>query len=181
MSLDVCPGTSVLDVLNLATPDAELLRNGALGDSAIEAVSDSPNIVDGQFCCRVGDTTVVGCGSTSLAQAIAPVVASGSQPEMIGPNTGWVVAVVQDVQPVGNRSVRKLPGVTMGCTNVTVGDTEAAVAFHGGGGPHPAVIGLVDLGPEASLRVHEPYLTRDGWPGQKNLNAERRAWRPWHR
>ena len=21
----------------------------------------------------------------------------------------------------------------------------------------------------------------DGWPGQKNLNAERRAWRPWHR
>lgn len=21
----------------------------------------------------------------------------------------------------------------------------------------------------------------DGWPGQRNLNAERRAWRPWHR
>jgi len=20
----------------------------------------------------------------------------------------------------------------------------------------------------------------DGWPGQRNLNAERRAWRPWH-
>lgn len=20
----------------------------------------------------------------------------------------------------------------------------------------------------------------DGWPGQNNLNAERRAWRPWH-
>lgn len=21
----------------------------------------------------------------------------------------------------------------------------------------------------------------DGWPGQRNLNAESRAWRPWHR
>lgn len=21
----------------------------------------------------------------------------------------------------------------------------------------------------------------DGWPGQRNLNADRRAWRPWHR
>ncbi len=21
----------------------------------------------------------------------------------------------------------------------------------------------------------------DGWPGQRNLNAERRSWRPWHR
>lgn len=21
----------------------------------------------------------------------------------------------------------------------------------------------------------------DGWPGQRDLNAERRAWRPWHR
>jgi hypothetical protein len=21
----------------------------------------------------------------------------------------------------------------------------------------------------------------DGWPGQNNLNAEHRAWRPWHR
>ena len=21
----------------------------------------------------------------------------------------------------------------------------------------------------------------DGWPGQRNLNAERRAWRPWHK
>ena len=21
----------------------------------------------------------------------------------------------------------------------------------------------------------------DGWPGQRNLNATRRAWRPWHR
>ena len=20
----------------------------------------------------------------------------------------------------------------------------------------------------------------DGWPGQRNLNADRRAWRPWH-
>jgi hypothetical protein len=20
----------------------------------------------------------------------------------------------------------------------------------------------------------------DGWPGRRNLNAERRAWRPWH-
>lgn len=20
----------------------------------------------------------------------------------------------------------------------------------------------------------------DGWPGQRDLNAERRAWRPWH-
>ncbi len=20
----------------------------------------------------------------------------------------------------------------------------------------------------------------DGWPGQRNLNAQRRAWRPWH-
>jgi uncharacterized membrane protein len=21
----------------------------------------------------------------------------------------------------------------------------------------------------------------DGWPGQRNLNADHRAWRPWHR
>lgn len=24
------------------------------------------------------------------------------------------------------------------------------------------------------------WFRLDGWPGQKNLNAERRAWRPWH-
>lgn len=21
----------------------------------------------------------------------------------------------------------------------------------------------------------------DGWPGQRNLNADKRSWRPWHR
>lgn len=24
------------------------------------------------------------------------------------------------------------------------------------------------------------WFRLDGWPGQNNLNAERRAWRPWH-
>lgn len=24
------------------------------------------------------------------------------------------------------------------------------------------------------------WFRLDGWPGQVNLNAERRAWRPWH-
>ena len=31
-------------------------------------------------------------------------------------------------------------------------------------------------------RAWKRFLFRlDGWPGQKNLNADRRAWRPWHR
>jgi len=24
------------------------------------------------------------------------------------------------------------------------------------------------------------WFRLDGWPGQRDLNAERRAWRPWH-
>jgi hypothetical protein len=33
--------------------------------------------------------------------------------------------------------------------------------------------------------LQTPLLKRiwfriDGWPGQRDLNAERRAWRPWH-
>lgn len=34
--------------------------------------------------------------------------------------------------------------------------------------------------------LQSPLLRRlwfriDGWPGQRDLNAERRSWRPWHR
>src|SRR5688572_7853614 len=74
---------------------------------------------------------------------------------MVGAYTGWVVsagAVVADDQAIRDRTVNQLPRHVVSCAGV-VGYLNSAVTLSGlAGRPDPAFAGLINLGPEPSVR-----------------------------
>ena len=109
-------------------------------------------------------------GATALRGHIGAVVSNGAEKKVGRIDTGWVVAVVQNPQPIRNGAVVDFPRNTMrpNRTPVLASAAELSIAarLHGCG-PSPAAIGLANLRPEAgsnsscTIRVHsEPPIPR---------------------
>lgn len=104
----------------------------------------------------------------SLTPVVAPlrhhvggVVRPGAQEQMTGSNAGRVVAVVKHAERSGIDPVLDDPGDDMGQSFFALPSVSPMTHAHRGARPGPAVIGLIDSGPEPLKGVVEDGPQRD--------------------
>lgn len=149
--------------------DADLSGDHRVAQTETAASSDIVTKSGGDF----------GRLSPSPSDAVALVVGVGSEDEVVGTDASGRVASVADQSPLGGLPVGEDVGPTMSSSQVVGGIGELAVptAVVETAGPQPALVGLVDLGPEADVDIdsgttHVVEFTKGSWRDSSNLTPQ---------
>lgn len=147
-SRDVSPPTPALDVRHCALIYAEIF-----GDQALKFL----RLTSPDYLCHVGRSylgvpVLFSSGAASFAAHVLTVVFGSSYKQVIGPNTGCIVAVVQAIQAFRDWAICQLVGGTMrelyDRPFASATDVDAPVAMCGYTGfPDPAPVCFLYLSP----------------------------------
>ena len=144
---DVSPLKSILDVRHLALVYAEVLGYPALRFLRLTS-SDYFGNVGRSY---LGVPVLFSYSSPSFAAHVLCVVFGSSYKQMVGPHTGWIVAVVQAIQALRYGSMSKLVGGAMRELHdffASEFDVDASVSMCACTGfPDPTPVCFLDLGP----------------------------------
>jgi len=161
--LHVSPALPVADVGDHRLAHPELLRDGLLCSGR---APDGSDLFGRELGGRMRETPAhtlrvrsgpmaisATCSGSPLGVAVSDVVEVRSEEEVIGANTGRVVAEVADGEPIGDRSVLEFPRNAVGAAQLaTMLERSVPTSLEGSGRPLPASIGAartIDLGREA--------------------------------
>lgn len=149
------PESASGDATHLGLADRVSREERRLGRPGCEFAANLAHVAFGQLRPPIaGAFPMREMAGATLANHVGHVVPAGSKEEMVGANARGIVAVVADVQPIGDRSLCKCPrnAVGVALTSIPTTKTDAAVAA---GVPRtcplPAGVGLSDLRPESSF------------------------------
>ena len=140
------------DVPNMPTSHVVVAPDLGVGFACCEPRTNGANISLGKFC----EVTCLSAPSAipTASQHVSRVLAHCSKVQMIGPDAGRDITLVQDEEVFGNWSIRKHPtsSVSTGPMGSRHGFPKATIALRHpmGSNPEPAtVIGFDDLVPES--------------------------------
>ena len=145
------------DVADGGVMHPEELAKGFCRDARLPGGADVNNVGLGQLGLPVPGTG--GDGLSPLDVHVGDVIAGSAEEKVLGANARGVVAPVQNPETVRDGAVGKLPGNPVRTLKDYfaghLGDEHVSIAAPGGGGgPDPAVTGLVHLGPEPDRERH---------------------------